>query len=313
MTNHSQKNYESIRADVSKLLNGEGYTEIMNNSLSALKYQELLPENEKGAGVRMLNPLSQDLGVMRQRMLWGAMENVAYNVNRQAADLRFFEFGKTYSKSEKGYLEKSCLALTLTGARYAENWDRLRDKTSLYDLRAVVQELIIRAGLQGEMKEGVLDSTLLDDGIVFEVRGKELARIGKVNSKTMKAFDVKQEVFHVEIDWHLLCTFSDSKSFKLQEIPKFPAVRRDLSLLLDTNVRFAEIKDVAQRSGGKLLKEVLLFDVYEGKNLPAGKVSYAIGFIIQDETSTLTDKVVEKIMHKVQANLEKEFKAELRQ
>jgi phenylalanyl-tRNA synthetase beta chain len=205
------------------------------------------------------------------------------------------------------------LALTLTGARYAENWDRLRDKTSLYDLRAVVQELIIRAGLQGEMKEGVLDSTLLDDGIVFEVRGKELARIGKVNSKTMKAFDVKQEVFHVEIDWHLLCTFSDSKSFKLQEIPKFPAVRRDLSLLLDTNVRFAEIKDVAQRSGGKLLKEVLLFDVYEGKNLPAGKVSYAIGFIIQDETSTLTDKVVEKIMHKVQANLEKEFKAELRQ
>jgi phenylalanyl-tRNA synthetase beta chain len=287
--------------------------EVMNNSLSALRYQELLPENEKKSGVHMLNPLSQDLAVLRQRMLWGAMENVAYNVNRQTADLRFFEFGRTYAKSEKGYLEKSCLALTLTGARYAENWDRLRDKTSLYDLRAVVQELIIRAGLEGELKESVLDSTILEDGTVFEVRGKELARVGKVNAKTRKAFDVKQEIFHVEIDWHLLCTFSDSKSFKLQEIPKFPAVRRDLSLLLDTSVRFAEIKDVAQRSGGKLLKDVLLFDVYEGKSLPDGKVSYAIGFIIQDETSTLTDKVVEKLMHEVQANLEKEFKAELRQ
>jgi phenylalanyl-tRNA synthetase beta chain len=313
MRNHSQKNFESIRADVSKLLNGEGYMEVMNNSLSALRYQELLPENEKKSGVHMLNPLSQDLAVLRQRMLWGAMENVAYNVNRQTADLRFFEFGRTYAKSEKGYLEKSCLALTLTGARYAENWDRLRDKTSLYDLRAVVQELIIRAGLEGELKESVLDSTILEDGTVFEVRGKELARVGKVNAKTRKAFDVKQEIFHVEIDWHLLCTFSDSKSFKLQEIPKFPAVRRDLSLLLDTSVRFAEIKDVAQRSGGKLLKDVLLFDVYEGKSLPDGKVSYAIGFIIQDETSTLTDKVVEKLMHEVQANLEKEFKAELRQ
>ena len=304
---------ESSRAKVSKLLNGLGYTEVMNNSLSALKYQEILSADEKSNGVKMLNPLSQDLAVMRQYMLWGAMENISYNANRQSAELRFMEFGKTYRTTEKGYAEKMCLALTITGSRYAENWDRPSESSSLYDLRAAVEELMLRAGVDREMKEGPIDSTLFENGIQFEVRGKEIAVLGKVSAKTMKTFDVKQEVFHAEIDWNYLLELKSSKGFKLQDIPKFPSVRRDLSLLLDKSVRFAEIKETAQRSGGKLLKEVRLFDVYEGKNLPEGKVSYAIGFIIQDESATLTDKVVEKIMHKIQTNLENSFKAELRQ
>jgi len=313
IVNDEQGNNEAARISVSQLLNGSGYSEVMNNSLSAKRYQSLLENGEEKMGVEMLNPLSQDLAVMRQRMLWGAMENVAYNVNRQAADLRFLEFGKTYQRSEGKYLEKQCLALTLTGSRFAENWDRPSEKSSLYDLRAIVEELLNRAGVSPEMRESVIQDPLYSVSVRFEVRGREIAVLGKVSPKTLRTFDVKQDVFHAELDWEYLCKLKDSKKFKLQEISKFPAVRRDLSLLVDKEIQFSDLSVASQKAGGKRLKEVRLFDVYEGKSLPEGKVSYALGFIIQDELSTLTDKTVEKIMNKIQYSLENEFKAELRQ
>jgi phenylalanyl-tRNA synthetase beta chain len=304
---------ESFRSSTNRYLTGRGFTEVMNNSLSAKRSQDLLKHQEAQEGVVMLNPLSQDLAVLRQRMLWGALDSVAYNVNRQRPDMSFFEFGSTYFKREGAYGQKSCLALTVTGARYEENWDRPKDKSSFYDLKAMVDTLISKVLGSRLLEMENLSSELYSEGLVYSVNGKEVAHIGIVQKKVAKQFEVKQEVFHAELDWSLLSKMKDKNPFKLQEIPKFPAVRRDLSLLLDRTVRFNDLQKSARKSGGKLLKDVLLFDVYEGDKLPEGKVSYALGFVIQDEQSTLTDKAVEKVMARIQKSLEEEFKAELRQ
>jgi phenylalanyl-tRNA synthetase beta chain len=304
---------ESFRSTMSRYLTGRGFTEVMNNSLSAKRSQELLTEIEASEAVVMLNPLSQDLSVLRQRMLWGALDSVAYNVNRQKPDMAFFEFGNTYFKKEGAYGQKSCLALTITGSRYRENWDRPRDKASFYDLKALVDTLINKVKGSRQLEISSMSSELYSEGLSFSVNGKELAHIGVVQKKVAKQFEVKQEVFHAELDWSLMKEMKDKNTFKLQEIAKFPAVRRDLSLLLDQGLKFHDLQTLALKSGGKLLKEVLLFDVYEGDKLPPGKVSYALGFVIQDEQSTLTDKAVEKVMARIQKSLEDEFKAELRQ
>ncbi|MDA0714740.1 MAG: phenylalanine--tRNA ligase subunit beta [Bacteroidetes bacterium] len=304
---------ESFRSTMSRYLTGRGFTEVMNNSLSAKRSQELLTEIEASEAVVMLNPLSQDLSVLRQRMLWGALDSVAYNVNRQKPDMAFFEFGNTHFKKEGAYGQKSCLALTITGSRYRENWDRPRDKASFYDLKALVDTLINKVKGSRQLEISSMSSELYSEGLSFSVNGKELAHIGVVQKKVAKQFEVKQEVFHAELDWSLMKEMKDKNTFKLQEIAKFPAVRRDLSLLLDQGLKFHDLQTLALKSGGKLLKEVLLFDVYEGDKLPPGKVSYALGFVIQDEQFTLTDKAVEKVMARIQKSLEDEFKAELRQ
>lgn len=298
------------RARLSLLLNGMGYSEIMCNSLGSAAYPELIEKGEETA-VSMLNPLSQDLAVLRQSLLWGALESIAYNQNRQMPDLKGFEFGSTYHKDGDGFVQNERVSVFLTGARNEENWDTSSEKSSFYDLEGVVEEVLSRFGIKG-CKRTDSGTGLYSQGRSWMKGEKEIASIGVVDAKILKKFDVKQAVYFADIDWTYITSVSHGKKMQVQEISKFPSVRRDFSLLIDKGVEFQQIKELARKNAGSMLKEVGLFDVYEGKNLPEGKKSYAVSFIIQDENKTLTDKVVDKIMGKIQKSLEAELGASLR-
>lgn len=305
----SEPDRHGMRMRISLMLNGMGYSEIMCNSLSSSKYPSLLDKGEEQA-IHMLNPLSQDLAVLRQSMLWGALETIAYNQNRQMPNFKGFEFGSTYMKGVDGYEQSDRLSVFVTGQKEKENWDADGRKAGYQDLRAVITECLSRAEVKAKCESS--DSELYGQSMAWMVGERVVAMAGVVSDKVRKAFDVKQPVFHAEIDWTYITKKSHKSSIKVREIPKFPAVRRDLSLLLDKKIEFQRIEELALKQGGKLLKEVGLFDVYEGKNLPEGKKSYAVSFKIQDEQKTLTDKVVDKLMSKVQMTLEKELGCTLR-
>jgi phenylalanyl-tRNA synthetase beta chain len=298
------------REKLSLLLNGMGYTEIMCNSLTSVKHAALLDKGEETA-VHMLNPLSQDLGILRQTMLWGALESIAYNQNRQMADMKGFELGSVYFKDAKGYTENERLSIFHTGRKAAENWDVTAADTSFYDLSAVIDAVLDRFDLS-DCKRSDSGSELYAQGLEWKKGDRPVASAGIVSDTVRKHFDVKQAVYFADIDWVYITGHAHGKKMQVREIPKFPAVRRDFSLLLDKNVEFQHIEELAHKSAGPLLKEVGLFDVYEGKNLPEGKKSYAVSFQIQDENKTLTDKVVDKLMNKIQQRLEKELGASLR-
>ncbi|NNC82504.1 MAG: phenylalanine--tRNA ligase subunit beta [Flavobacteriales bacterium] len=292
------------------LMNGMGYTEIMCNSLTSEKHARLLDGGEETA-ISMLNPLSQDLGILRQSLMWGALETIAYNQNRQMPDLKGFEFGSTYLKKGEGYQENERLSIFHTGVRDQENWDAEKREAGFYDLSAVVEAILTHFDLE-DVRSTDSDSELYSQGLAWKKGDRVVATAGIVSPKVTKHFDVKQETYFADIDWTYITSHAHGKKMKVKEIPRFPAVRRDFSLLLDQGVKFQRIEELARKSAGPLLKEVGLFDVYEGKNLPEGKKSYAVSFHIQDENKTLTDKVVDKLMQKIQSGLEKELGASLR-
>lgn len=308
---------------VSEQLTAAGFNEILNNSLTTLNYYKNLETVPAEECVSMLNPLSNDLAVMRQTLLFGGLESITYNRNRRRPDLKFYEFGNCYhyKASERNaeeilsaYSEEMHLGLWLTGFKNEQSWNISQEKTSIYELKAYVENIISRLGIKREqlvMEEGSND--ILAHHLSYSLKnGKLVAILGNVKPSLLKRFDIDTEVFFADLIWDSLLIASKRNIVQFAEIPKFPEVRRDLALLLDSTVRFAEIEKIALATERKLLKSVSLFDVYEGKNLPAGKKSYAVSFILQDSVQTLTDKQIDAVMEKLVKNYEKQLGASLR-
>ena len=308
---------------VAEQLVGCGFNEILNNSLTKAAYYDgnetYRPENL----VNLMNPLSNDLNVMRQTLLFGGLESIAHNANRKSADLRFFEYGNCYyyNKERKDaekvlacYSEDYHLGLWLTGKRVSGSWAHADEDSSVYELKAYVENIFARLGLNlrsvvvGNLTDGIYSAALS-----YHTRGgKLLATVGIVSKKIAKAFDIDNEVYYADINWKNVLQAIKSVKVSYTELSKFPSVKRDLALLLDKNVQFADIERIAYECERKLLKAVELFDVYEGKNLEPSKKSYAISFILQDEEKTLNDKQIDKIMSKLIASYEKQLGAKLR-
>ena len=304
---------------VSEQLVGEGFNEILNNSLTKAAYYE----DKQDTLVHIMNPLSSDLNVMRQTLLYGGLESVAHNANRKNANLRFFEFGNVYTfdpeKNDQenpmqAYKEQYHLALWLTGKRVEGAWAHKDEDTSFYELSAYVENILRRIGLKtGMTVRKKSDNPIYSAGIVIENRGgKKLVELGVLAKKLQKHFGIDNTVYYAEMNWTLLMKATKKNEVTFTEVPKFPAVSRDLALLVDNAVEFAQIDQVARQTEKKLLKKVELFDVYEGDKLPAGKKSYAVNFILQDEEKTMGDKQIDAIMQKLINNLKNQLKAELR-
>ena len=316
---HSQK----LQNIISEQLVGCGFNEILNNSLTAAAYYDGLETYASENLIRLMNPLSNDLNVMRQSLLFGGLESIQHNANRKSADLKFFEFGNTYffhaenrneEKALSPYSEQYHLALWVTGKRVANSWAHAEENSSVYELKAYVMNIFARLGLNmSNVVIGNLSSDIYAVALSVHTRGgKLLATFGQVSKKIQKAFDIDNEVYYAEINWNELMKAIKSSKVNFKELSKFPAVKRDLALLIDKKVQFAEIEKIAFESEKKLLKRVELFDVYEGKNLEAGKKSYAVSFLLQDETATLNDKQIDKIMQKLIKNLQTKLDAKLR-
>ena len=295
---------------VGSQLNGQGFHEMMANSLTTSSYVELSEMLKTEHNVMMLNPLSADLAAMRQSLLFSGLEALSYNINRRNADLKFFEFGKTYHKFPSAYEEHKHLTLFTTGNRNQESWTSTQKPSDFFLFKGYVNALLSRLGIQKTQNLPVT-SDVFSEGIAIGLGSDILAEYGTVKKSILKHFDIKQEVLYADFNWDLILKLLSNK-IKFTEIPKYPEVRRDLSLLFDDNVTFDAVYAIAQQSEKALLKDISLFDVYQGKNLPEGKKSYAVSFTIQDNTKTLTDVQIDKIMSKLQKNLETELGASLR-
>ena len=308
---------------VGEQLVGTGFNEILNNSLTKAAYYEDLNSYPKDRLVSIVNPLSSDLNVMRQSILFGGLESIAHNANRKNPNLKFFEFGNTYQhfneKADaenpmKAYSEESHLGLWVTGKRVEGSWAHPDEQSSFYELKAYVINVLNRIGLpMGAVAFKESENNIFSKGITVENRGgKVLVEMGVVARNLQKKFDIDNEVYFADLYWNQLTKAVRKQKVGFKEISKYPAVSRDLALLLDKSVEFACVEQIAYNAERKLLKKVELFDVYEGKNLPEGKKSYAVNFILQDEQKTLNDKAIDAVMQKIIQNLKKQLNAELR-
>jgi len=295
---------------IASQLNSQGFNEIMSNSLTTSSYVELSEMLKSEHNVIMLNPLSTDLAAMRQSLLFSGLEAISYNINRRNSDLKFFEFGKTYHKFPSGYEEHKRLTLFITGNRNKESWTNPQKPTDFFLFKGYVNGVIARLGIQ-KTQNIPMSSDVFSEGIAIGFGNETLVEYGVVKKTVLKHFDIKQEVLFADFNWALILKLLSNK-IKFTEIPKYPEVRRDLSLLLDYNVTFDSIYNLARQTEKSLLKDINLFDVYQGKNLPEGKKSYAVSFTIQDSSKTLTDVQIDKIMGKLQKNFETELGASLR-
>ena len=312
-----------LRELISNQLTSEGYNEIMNNSLTAASYYEGLESYPAEHCVRVINALSSDLNVMRQTLLFGGLESLARNINRKNANLRMYEFGDVYSYDATAdnsqvalapYSEHTALGMWLTGNNHDDSWaDKVRP-LSVYDLKAAVAGVMRRLGIaRHELVVETMSNDLLDPALVYKNRGgKLLGVLGVVDEAVASKFDVDQPVYFAQFNWNLLCKLSSKKEVKYTDLPKTLPLRRDLALLVDKSVTYAQIEHVVEQSERKLLKSMTLFDVYEGKNLEPGKKSYAISMVLQDDQKTLNDHQIEAVMKKIVANLEKQLGAQLR-
>ncbi len=305
---------EKIQEVVSEMLVGQGFSEMMNNSLTAA---QLPSKYGKGVvneswNVELLNPLSQELDVMRQTLIFGALQVVEHNQNRQNADLKLYEFGKVYHKFTNGFNENKRLVLVLTGSKEAEQWNASKGTVGFYEIKEVVVGIIQRLGLGDFLKENALEDSLLADGLQISVLKRKVGEIGWINNDLKKHFGIRSDVFIADLDWDGLMESLKLARIKYKELPKTFAVRRDFSLLLNKSVAFSEIENIARSCEKKLLQEVGLFDVYEGKNLEEGKKSYAVSFTFQDPEVTLKDQQVDAIMEKIRKELESKLEAQLR-
>ena len=308
---------------VSEQLVGCGFNEILNNSLTASAYYEGLETYKPENLVRLMNPLSNDLNVLRATLLFGGLESIEHNANRKNADLKFFEFGNCYhyhaekrnpEKALAPYSEELHMGLWVTGKRVSNSWAHPDENTSVYELKAYVLNIFRRLGVNfGALVFGTLSDDIYAAAISIHTRGgKLLATLGILHKKLLKKFDIENEVYYADLNWKELMKAIKSNTVTYKELSKYPAVKRDLALLLDKNVPFADIEKIAYETDKKLLKSVELFDVYEGKNLESGKKSYAVSFTLQDENATLNDKQIDKLMGKLVQNLENKLGAKLR-
>ena len=322
----------ALQIRISEQLTAQGFNEILNNSLTKVSYYEPLEQLSLATCVKIMNPLSQDLGVMRQTLLFGGLESIQRNANRKNADLKFYEFGNCYhydaekiatrqAKDPKwvydplyAYSEEPHLALWLTGNKTAQSWVQREEKTSFYTLHAYVNNVLRRLGVNiANCTLEALESELCSDGMVIKApNGKQIGFMGVVNGKLLKAFDIDNPVYYADLDWNMLLKLNKQYKPVINDLPKFPEVKRDFALLVDKSVKFADLAKASLAAEKKLLNAVNLFDVYEGKNLEAGKKSYALSFILQDAENTLKDKQIEAIMAKLQKIFEDKFGAKLR-
>lgn len=311
---------------VSEQLVGEGFREILNNSLTKEAYYNDLASYPKDRAVKLLNPLSSDLNVLRQTLLFGGLESIAHNANRKNANLRFFEFGNCYYKNPAtteeqkaadtlaAYSEDLHLGLWLTGKRVEASWAHPEEPSSVYELKAYVGHILTRLGAPvGKLKQQTGANDIFAKSLALaDNNGTVVLEFGLVKKALTAAFDISAEVYFADINWTLLMKKTKKHSVNFTEISKFPAVSRDLALLVDKSVEFARIEQIAFAADRKFLKKVTLFDVYEGKNLEAGKKSYAVNFLLQDDTKTMNDKQTDAVMAKIIASLEKQLGAKLR-
>ena len=322
----------ALQIRISEQLTAQGFNEILNNSLTKVSYYESLEQSSLATCVKIMNPLSQDLGVMRQTLLFGGLESIQRNANRKNADLKFYEFGNCYhydadkiatrqAKDPKweydplyAYSEEPHLALWITGNKAAQSWIQKEEKTSFYTLNAYVNNVLRRLGVNiANCTLEALDNELCTDGMVIKApNGKQIGFMGIVSNKLLKAFDIDNPVYYADLDWNMLLRLNKQYKPVINDLPKFPEVKRDFALLVDKSVKFADLAKAALAAEKKLLKAVNLFDVYEGKNLEDGKKSYALSFILQDAENTLKDKQIEAIMAKLLKTFEEKFDAKLR-
>ena len=308
---------------IGEQLVGCGFREILNNSLTKTAYYTELNKYTEETTVKVMNPLSNDLGVMRQSLLFGGLESISRNINHKMPNLRFFEFGNCYHYSPekkndedpiKAYTEEMHLGMWTTGKRVEGSWAHADEKASFYELKAYVINIFTRLGVNpGIVVTETSDNNIFGKALALKARsGKVLCEMGTVCHKLLKKMDIDQDVFYADINWDNMMRAIKKNEVLYHDISKFPSVSRDLALLIDKSVEFEQIEQIARQTEKKLLKSVELFDVYEGKNLPEGKKSYAVNFILQDETKTLNDKQIEAIMTKLINNLKQKLGAELR-
>ena len=308
---HQRVNPEKIRNTISDLLSNSGYNETMNNSLTKGEYTDLISELDAAQNIKILNPLSQDLNVMRQSLLFSGLENIAYNQNRKNTDIKFYEFGKTYHKTEAGNIENQHLQILVSGRLKAENWYNNDDKVNFFFIKEKAEHILNRLGVK-KVKSESINTHGFSEGLMYAFKNKRLVCFGKLEKKLCQSFGVKSEVFAADFNWDLILELSGNNKTKYQEVSKFPEVRRDLSLLLDKSVSFDKLEKIAKQLDCKILKSVSLFDVYEGNKLPEGKKSYALSFIMADANKTLTDKYVDNVMEKLMESFKQKAGAELR-
>jgi phenylalanyl-tRNA synthetase beta chain len=297
----SAQDQDELENNWARTLQGLGFNEVMNNSLTSVK--------DETDAVKLLNPLSNDLAFMRKSLLEGLLQNAVYNINRKNQDIKFFEFGKIYHKREK-YEERKQLAMLVSGRDNAENWLQPKSATSFYNLKAYVKVLLEKLAI--DYKETALSDERFSDALMYEAEGKALVRIGKVEPNLLKDFDIDQDCFYAEIELEYAQELRSKNELKFRDIPKFNTIRRDLALLIDKNVNYEELYQTARKNKSPYLKGINLFDVYEGKNLPEGKKSYAMSFELLNEEKTLEEKEITVVMDSLIKSFQKEFNAELR-
>ena len=306
---------------VAEMLTAQGFNEIWSNSLTKAGYYEGLNQYGDAQTVKLLNPLSADLNGMRQTLLFGGLECVAFNANRQNKNLRMYEFGNCYfykgtelkDHPEKNYREEEHLGLFVTGAKENESWSGKQQLTSFFSLKTYAENILKRLGFSIEqLQVNEVSDELFAEGLSYSGNNKTLVNVGIVTKKWLKKFDVDAPVYYADFNWDNVLILHKKHKVLFEELPKFPAVRRDLALLIDKSVKFSKIKELAYYTDRKILREVDLFDVYEGKGVPDGKKSYAVSFILRDDKATLNDKQIEKTMQKLIETYKKELGAELR-
>ena len=301
----------SLENIVANQLTTLGFNETMANSLTKEEYSSFSENFKSEFNVTMLNPLSNDLKVMRQSLLFSGLESISYNLNRKNNSLKLYEFGKTYHKYEKGYQEDKHLTIFVSGARTKDTWTSLTQNSEFFYLKGIVMSILERIGVTN-IKTSPVKTDVFSEGIVLSLGKNKLVEFGVIKKKILKEFGIKQEVLFADFDWTSILSISGKKKIKVSMLPKFPSVKRDLALLLDQKITFKEIYDLAFQSERNLLKDVGLFDVYQGDKLPEGKKSYAVSFVLQDNNKTLEDRQIDKIMQKLQQSFEKNLGAVLR-
>jgi phenylalanyl-tRNA synthetase beta chain len=283
----------------------------MANSLTSPDYCELLGYGFKESAVTMLNPLGTELSVMRQSLLFSGLEAISYNINRKNRDLKFFEFGKTYRQTDKNRIENKHLSLFLTGNRTGDSWALPEKRTDFFYLKSIVTNVLSRLGIS-ETVPRPTQNTIFSEGFALTFNSKELVSLGTVKKSILKEMDIKQEILYADFNWDQVIALAKKNDINYREIPKYPEAKRDFALLLDDRITFQQVYELGRRTEKKWLKQINLFDVYTGKNLPDGKKSYAVSFTLQNPQHTLTDKQIDKIMDKLQRSYEEELGAELR-
>jgi phenylalanyl-tRNA synthetase beta chain len=310
VSNSARTEDHKVQNIIATQLNSLGFHEMMANSLTTPEYVGLSEMLKEEYNVMMLNPLSNDLSAMRQSLLFSGLEAVSYNINRRNSDLKLFEFGKTYHKLPSGYDEPKHLTLFVSGNRSEESWTIAQKPSDFFLFKGYVTSVLDRLGIN-KIQNKPVTSDVFAEGMAIVCSNDTLVEFGTVKKSILKHFDIKQEVFYADFNWNLILKLISTK-IKFTDIPKYPEVRRDLALLVDQSVVFDAIYTIARQTEKSILKDINLFDVYEGKNLPEGKKSYAVSFTLQDNSKTLTEEQIDKIMNKLQKNMETELGASLR-